>query len=193
MFTRPFLSHVAFAALSMLALLPTFLAAQPPDEDCAGSIGLDGAHWSPFVAKVTPATDDFTMTGTNCAEAGEDNVLCFVPENTCIVDISCNDLAGAVAVNLFAGTCTPSPGSCLASASGIGAASISGRALVGGNSYCVVCEYAAPASSQVVIVQTAGTNCGNLPVTLQTFDIESTAEASAGDESRSSDRSQDLH
>ncbi|MEM7583398.1 MAG: hypothetical protein AAF560_08470 [Acidobacteriota bacterium] len=117
-----------------------------------------------------PSTSDFTMSGTGCTEQGVDSVLCFTPENSCDVRITCARDSGLNSVNVFTGACTAVPAMCSNTASGTGSASVD-VTLSAGVNVCVVCEYAGTGGDSRMAFSELSGDCGQLPVDLQSFSI----------------------
>ncbi len=162
--------------LLILGLMATPAVGQPPSASCDGSENLSGTDTTPQTLPFSaPWTNAFTMTGTNCTEAGFDHVTCFTPENSCNVNIDCFDPSfdgsESVAVNLYQGPCATSP-TCISSDSGTDSASVFGI-LTGGTQYCVACESSDNTGTVTLSfdVDSGMENCGALPVQLQHFSI----------------------
>jgi len=172
----------AFSILGLPVLLVAVAAAPTvaqPSNTCDGNESLDGMDALPQTLNLSAGslTDSFTMTGGGCIEqAGDDMVVCFTPQNSCSVDIACfytPSAGGVTSNNLFQGTCSTTPASCIDSSSATGsAATVSGAALSAGTQYCVVCSNDVSATSLDVSITVAQGDCGALPVELQRFSID---------------------
>ena len=162
--------------------------AQPPSATCDGNENLTGADMTPQTLSLpAPLGNNFTLTGAGCATSGGasvDHVTCFVPQNDCTLDFDCAYIppgAATITVNLFSGSCTTSPASCIASDSGANVASLFSAALTAGTQYCVVCESSVNATNlQLDFFSDGGADCGALPVDLQGFSISRLGEAQGG-------------
>lgn len=153
--------------------LATVLAAQPSNT-CTGA-DLTGADTLPESGIVLDPSDDFSTTGAGCSSLGDDDwVACMVPENSCEVRLGCTSDASDQRPNVYAASCgsigagTP----CLASASVAATVDV---ALTGGTEYCFVCDSNGIGSSQaggLSLTAINGTDCGSLPVSLQSFSID---------------------
>ncbi|MEM7352565.1 MAG: hypothetical protein AAF657_17325 [Acidobacteriota bacterium] len=173
--------------LAALAGAPTL--AQPPRTTCDGMENLTGMDTTPQSLNVAaPLSDDFTLTGTGCATTGGasvDHVTCFVPENSCLMNFDCLYIpagAATIAVNVYSGSCTTSPTSCIASDANTNFGSVATVSLTAGTQYCVVCESSVNATNLQLDFDADGGDCGALPVSIQEFsisDLESLDEMEA--------------
>ena len=182
MFTKPLTpSRLRF---SVLLLSLSFVGpALAQSNTCDGNENIPGTSTLPphfTVNQAAPGlTDTITLTGAGCIDqpGGDDFVACFIPTNSCTVDISCFYTpvgGGTSATNLYSGACSTSPASCIASTSGTGTPqTISGASLTAGTQYCVVCSNNVNLTSiDMSMDATAGSDCGALPIQLQSFAIE---------------------
>jgi len=125
-------------------------------------------------------TDAFSPTGSGCTNrGGDDIVLCLTPQNSCTVTFGCTvDGTGGIANNIYQGTsCGSITGStpCVASNGASGLAYISDYPLTAGVEYCFVCDNVSTSGTNVLamtLVETLGSSCGALPVTLVGFSAE---------------------
>ncbi len=167
--------RLALFLAAAIALLTAPAFAQISDS-CDGNQNLTGMDMFPQSLNLpAPLTDSLTMTGAGCNEQGVDSVTCFVPENDCTIDITCNYSPGAttMAANLYEGACAASPASCVGSNSSASPVSLTGQNLTAGTEYCVVCESVANVTSiQLDITETAAGSCGSLPAELTSFSID---------------------
>ncbi|MEM1180092.1 MAG: hypothetical protein AAGM22_17250 [Acidobacteriota bacterium] len=174
---RPVLSTL----VPLVLLFASASFAQPPAETCGAGDSLDMADTLPVSVSTTPATDDFTLTGTGCEELGVDHVTCLTPTNSCVINARCGDpvfLSGGAAklgvqgaVNVVEGSCSTNPASCTASAAGTGSGTVNNVALTAGTQYCFICETDFPDVLQLDLTLVSG-DCGGLPVSLQSFAID---------------------
>ncbi len=151
-----------------------------PSNTCDGTESLSGTDTLPQMLNLTAAamTDTFTMTGPGCIDqpGGDDMVVCFTPQNSCTVDISCFYTpagGGTTAANLFQGACSTNPATCISSTSGGGTQTIVGASLTMGTQYCVVCSNNISITSLDVSIVINSGDCGALPVDLQRFSVDS--------------------
>lgn len=165
--------------LTLALQLPAY--AQTSTENCTGQPSLDGDDMFDFSVGPTPMSDDFAMTGTGCDpwdptncgfNDGFDRVVCFTPTNNCDVLVNVGTGGNGAAAHVFSGMCGE-PASCVASISeDDNAVLIASVSLTSGTQYCVVAERCGIASISISITQINATDCGPLPVTLQTFTVE---------------------
>ncbi len=176
-----------FSLLVLFAILAAIPALAQPSNTCDGNENLDGMDTLPQTLNLPAAslTDTFTMSGGGCFEqAGDDMVVCFTPQNSCSVNISCfytPAAGGLTGTNLFQGPCSTNPPTCISSTSASGmAATISGASLTAGTQYCVVCSNNFALTSLDVSITVAQGDCGALPVELQHFSIDSPEAVEVG-------------
>lgn len=170
--------------LALLFLATTPAIAQPPATTCGLSDSLGSGDFFPIDATENTSSNDFTMTGTGCAEHGVDHVTCMTPTTSCTVNAQCSDnftlvpvetdrtLGLQVAVNAVQGSCSTSPATCLDSGVGTGSGAITNLALTGGTTYCFVCEAGGSSIDLRLEIQAASGDCGALPVELLSLEIE---------------------
>lgn len=167
-----------FAVAIALLTVPAF--AQISDS-CDGGQSLGSMDTFPQNLNLpAPLTNALTMTGASCNEQGVDSVTCFVPENDCTINITCNYTPGSttMAANLYEGPCAASPASCVASNSDTSPVSLASQNLTAGTEYCVVCESAANATAiEVDISETTPGSCGSLPVELMSFSVDDSLDS----------------
>ncbi len=154
---------------------------QDMTETCAGQPTLDGSDTFGFVEAPAPASDDFAMSNcdawdpTNCSAGshGWDRVVCFTPTSNCTVLVENVTGNQGAAAHVFIGPCVSDPASCVASISeDDNAVLLPSVSLIGGTQYCVVTERCGGASMSITINQIGGTDCGPLPVELQSFTVD---------------------
>ena len=145
--------------------------------DCTGA-GLTGADVLPVSETVGSAgfSQDLDMSAGSCTEltSGMDTVVCFTPENSCNVNFTCDYVPSgtSMAANIFEGMCSDTPASCTATAANAtGPAVISDFALSAGTNYCFQCESAVAAVSMFAEIAASSGDCGSLPVSLQSFEV----------------------
>ncbi len=170
---------LTWVLLTLVLQLPAY--AQTSTEDCTGQPSLDGDDMFGFVEGPTPTSDAFAMTGTGCDtwdptncgfNDGFDRVVCFTPTNNCDVLFEVVTGNNGAAAHVFSGMCGE-PASCVASISeDDNAVLLSTVSLTAGTQYCAVAERCGSASISITINQINGTDCGALPVALQTFNVE---------------------
>ena len=169
--------RTAIFGFTIVLLLATGSWAQPPAETCGAGDSLSGSDMLPQTLSMTPTSNDFNLNGSGCVELGDDHVTCMTPASSCDVAASCADSVAPLAprglqigISLVQGSCTTTPASCLASNSGTGGGSIN-FSLVGGTTYCFVCETGNSPVDVTLSLTTTG-DCGALPVGLQSFEVE---------------------
>ncbi len=171
-----------------LWMVTALAAAAQPSDSCDGSQNLTGLDTIPHSMGQTASTNALDMSASTCSEQGLDHVTCFVPENSCTLQLSCGAIRRGlqVAINIYdletavprntpqagPGACTTAPAGCIASNSGTGAGSLSGVSLTGGVEYCVVCEAGGGTPLFLQLEMSGSSTCGALPVTLQGFSID---------------------
>jgi len=125
-------------------------------------------------------TDAFTPTGSGCSnQGGDDIVLCLTPQNSCTVNFTCSvDGTGAISNNIYQNlSCGSITGgtACAASNNASGNAFITDFALSAGVDYCFVCDNVSTSGTNTLtisLVESLGSNCGALPVSLSRLTVE---------------------
>ena len=167
--------------LVILFAFHSIALAQSSTEDCIGQPSLDGGDTFGFNEGPTPTSNDFAMAGagcnpwvaTNCGfNDGFDRVVCFTPTNSFDVLVQVVTGGGGAAAHVYSGICAE-PATCVASISeDDNAVLLPMVSLTAGIQYCVVAERCGIASVSITINQINATDCGPLPVSLQTFAVE---------------------
>jgi hypothetical protein len=153
-------------------------AAQTLAGSCAGSTdfgptNIPGTFTSTNVSTGANNIDTALCAGNNSLN---DGVICITPQNSCTIELVCNGSAAPANIDakVAVGPCGSNLGSCTQN----GTNSISGFSATAGTEYCLYCE---SSSGQLMgFTLNESTDCGLLPVELQSFAVGS-GEESADD------------
>lgn len=169
--------RLAMSTVSILGTLPPAMAA----DDCNTAV-LTGAATLPVsdISNVNVSNSNLDFSGGGCgAETlGADRIICFTPENFCQVNVACNGpLNGGVYIDQVAACLQLGADGCSAfDVDETGGLLISNFTLNAGSQYCFACKSNQnnPTNEQLDLVITAagGTDCGTLPVGLESFVVE---------------------
>ena len=167
---------------ALACVLLTSPAFGQPSATCDGNQNLSGTDTLPQSFSVgAPLSNDLTMSGAGCNEQGVDFVVCFTPQLSCTVNIDCSynpPGAATIAANIYQGSCTTSPASCINSGSGANVGSTV-AALTAGTEYCIVCESSVNVTNLELFFDVDSGSCGLLPVELEEFSISRTEDDEA--------------
>ncbi len=173
-----------FCVLALLAVLASPAAAQNLANNCGGSTNFGPIDIPGTFTSTNSTTGSNGIDGSACltmaTNSNSDGVICFTPQNSCTVDLTCNGSASNnIDAGVEAGSCMSPTGGCTTNDSD----TVTGFSLTAGVQYCLYCE--SNQNQQLGFTITETGDCGLLPVELESFSISSSDHAKSPTEARS--------